>query len=257
MIHDLKVDDGYREKNKRRMDYFVPNYLERFIKRSDIICSVGCGTGYDVELLNEMGYDVYGLDLGSRVVDWQNRSADVRRRLREGFADDLPFGRERFDFIYALEVIEHVGCKDGRWELESNYREVRERFLSSCIEMLRPGGRVLISTSNRLFPVDVGHAHHYSKITNYTSKYGLNLTIPWDSRNFIVSFGDLRNLLRNTEYWGQLQITQQSSYGYPSNSKNKYRVASSYLVNSFLYLFSMYPLIRLNPILVVLITKNE
>jgi hypothetical protein len=38
-----------------------------------------------------------------------------------GFAQDLPFGRDRSDVVYALEVIEHVGVEDGQWKLLPNH----------------------------------------------------------------------------------------------------------------------------------------
>lgn len=116
MLNDITIDEKYREINKRRMDYFIPSYLQKFINKNDVICSIGCGTGYDVELLNDLGYDAYGIDPGSRTEDWKKRSIEIQKKLKVGFARDFPFEDKKFDFIYALEVIEHVGCKDGGGE---------------------------------------------------------------------------------------------------------------------------------------------
>ena len=257
MIDDITIDESYRQKNRLRMDYFIPNYLEKFIHKSDEICSIGCGTGYDVELLNSMGYDTWGFDAGNRIIEWENRPSESQKKLKEGFAEDLPFGKRKFDFVYALEVIEHVGCKNGKWELLANYDEIRVRFLSSCLEMLKPKGRLIISTSNRLFPIDLGHTHHYNKVTNYVSKYGINFTIPWHPQNFIISFGDLRRILKKTKYYNELTIKQKSSLNYPSNSSKKYGTITKSLFNCILFMSSFYPFIRFNPILVALVIKNK
>ncbi|MBU4349106.1 class I SAM-dependent methyltransferase [bacterium] len=258
MLNDIKIYDAYWEINKRRVDYFIPNYLAKFINKRDKVCSVGCGTGYDVELLNNMGHDTYGFDLGNRTLDWINRSPKIQEKLKKGFAEDLPFGKGKFDFVYATEVIEHVGCKDAIWELLDNYYETRVKFLSSCLEMLKPNGRLLLSTSNRLFPIDFGHVHYYNKFTDFmASKGNINITIPWHSKNFTLSFGDFLRLLKKTKYEGLTDIKQLSSFKYPSNSKQKYRRIVTYIINGFLLMLSFYPLIRFNPIMVVIITKNR
>jgi SAM-dependent methyltransferase len=256
MLNDILIDEKYTEKNIRRMNYFIPNYLLKFLKNNDIICSVGCGTGYDVELLNNLGFDAYGLDPGSRISEWKNRPINIQKKLKVGFVEDFPFGKKKFDFIYALEVIEHVGCKNGIWELLDNFLEMRVRFLKNCLETLKPNGNLLITTSNRLFPIDFGHAHHYNKLTNYFSKYGLNFTIPWHRYNFVLSFGDICKLLDRCKYSGEFKIKQVSAYNYPSNSNRTQNFAFRYLLKNILILFSIYPIKRLNPILVVLIKKQ-
>ena len=255
MLDDINVDARYRDKNIRRMDYFIPSYLLKFINKNDVICSMGCGTGYDVELLNSLGYDAYGIDPGNRIKDWKNRPIEIQKKLKVGSAGDFPFGDKKFDFIYSLEVIEHVGCKDGIWELLDNYIDSRKEFSNSCIDMLNTNGRLFISTSNRLFPIDFGHAHHYNKLSNYFSKYGLNITIPWHKRNFLLSFNDICNLLDKDNNSEKYKIAQISSLGYPSNSSNKYGKIANILTNILLYTLSIYPLIRINPILVVHLTK--
>ena len=113
VLADVVLDDALLARTRRRLDYFIPNYLEKLVRGSRKVVSVGCGLGYDVQLLLRLGYDTYGLDPGTRTEAWQAHPPDLRRRLRGGFAEDLPFGREAFDFAYALEVIEHVGCENG------------------------------------------------------------------------------------------------------------------------------------------------
>lgn len=256
MIDDIDVNASYLVKNRTRMDYFIPNYLEKLLSKNFKICSVGCGTGYDVELLVKKGYDAYGFDPGNRVVDWINRSEKVQKRLKVGYAEDMPFGENRFDFMYALEVIEHVGCKNGNWQLLENYTKTRENFLNSCLAMLRPNGKLLISSSNKLFPIDVGHGHHYNKLTNFMASKGIALTIPWHSKNFLLSYYDFYRLLKESKYRDQIKIQQISSYKYPSFSNSRRGIVYKKIINGILLVFNVYPINRLNPILVILIEKT-
>ena len=178
LIDDIELEKNLIKKEKERFEYFIPNYLTKHIKKSDKVCSVGCGIGYDVELLNKYGYNSYGFDPGNRTKLWEKLDKSIVKNLKIGKAEDIPFNNEEFDFMYALEVIEHVGCKNGYWKLEDNYLDIRIKFLESCLKMLKNNGKLLVSTSNRLFPIDLGHGHHYTKLTDFFSKLGIRLTIP-------------------------------------------------------------------------------
>lgn len=240
--------------DKQRMDYFIPNYLCKFLREGDILCSAGCGTAYDVELLNDMGFDAYGFDPGNRTKAWASRSPSVQRKLAVAFPEHLPFGEKRFSFIYALEVLEHVGCLNGEWKLEKDYKEIRIAFLENCLKMLMPQGRLLLSTSNRLFPFDVGHGHHYTGITDWFARKGLRLTIPWHPKNFTLSYKDIKVLLKGCS--PRTEIRQISPVGYAANSRGRYGKIRRAVNNAFIGLLSVYPMVRINPILVVLVTKK-
>ncbi len=56
-----------------------------------------------------------------------------------GDACDLPFASDAFDDVFAFEVIEHVG--DQR------------RLLAEAVRVLKPGGRLVLSTPHRSFRV--------------------------------------------------------------------------------------------------------
>ncbi len=71
------------------------------------------------------------------------------------------------------------GVRWGIWKLLPDAADIRRRFFESCLDTLKPGGRLLVSTSNRLCPIDVGHAHHYTWLGNLISeKARINLTVP-------------------------------------------------------------------------------
>jgi SAM-dependent methyltransferase len=258
-LRDVTVDRALIERTRRRFHRFIPQYLERHLSREDRIVSIGCGLGVDVAMLCRRGYDVYGIDPGARTSAWKHQAPAFRRRLRRGFAEDLPLGRECFDFAYALEVIEHVGCEDGVWKLLPNAHEIRRRFIESCLEMLRPGGRLLLSTSNRLCPVDVGHAHHYTPLTDAASRrLRVNLAVPWDRRNFVWSFGDVERCVADTAFGEECRVEALTSVGYPTQSSGRRGALLEPLAGAWLRVANWGPLRTspLNPILVVLITRS-
>ena len=257
-INDIAINDQVVARDRRRFDYFVPHYLTKHLKKNDAICSAGCGTGYDVELLCRLGYDVYGFDAGARTALWPTRSAHARERLKIGLAQELPFGADRFDYVYALEVIEHVGCEDGLWRLLPDYFEIRRDFLESCLDMLKPAGRLLISSSNRLCPLDIGHGHHYNRLTAaVVRRTKIPLTIPWHKQNFVVSLSDIERLLQATRYGGRSRIGAFPTSGYLAYSRSDQAYVKS-MMEIYLKLASL-PLWRtsgLNPLLIVEIKKT-
>ncbi len=100
------------------------------------ILEVGCGTGSFLAFLRGEGYHhAHGIDVGEEQV------ATARRLGIESIevADAIPFLAVhplRYDFIVALDVIEHF-TKDGVLE-----------FLDRIHGALRPGGRILLRTPN-------------------------------------------------------------------------------------------------------------
>ena len=259
MLHDIDVSEEVILANKRRVDVFIPRYLVKHIHKNESICSAGCGTGYDVEVLCKLGYDAYGFDPGSRTDQWKDRDPAAAKRLKFGFAQDLPFGKARFDVVYALEVIEHVACEDGQWKLLPDAFQIRASFLESCLDMLKPGGRMLLSTSNRLCPLDIGHGHHYTRLTDFVvSKTRIPLTIPWHPKNFVLAWSDVIRLLQTTRYKDRYVMKRLPVAGYLAFSRVG-NVMAKRCIDAFMTVVNL-PVLRsspINPILVVeIVLKN-
>jgi SAM-dependent methyltransferase len=98
------------------------------------VLEIGCGRGLTGELLQRtLGCRVTGVELNPEV------AADAARRLHAVHAGDvetLALAGE-FDAVLALELFEHLTHN--------------ERFLARARELLRPGGRLVLSVPN------VGH----------------------------------------------------------------------------------------------------
>ena len=259
LLNDIELNDEELDRNKRRVDVFIPQYLVKHISKHESICSAGCGTGYDVEVLCNLGYDAYGFDPGARTSAWKARGPIAANRLKLGFAQDLPFGKDRFDVVYALEVIEHVGCEEGQWKLLPNHFEIRSKFLESCLDMLKPKGRMLLSTSHRLCPLDPGHGHHYTWLTNFVvQKTGVNLTVPWHKKNFVLAWNDVVRMLAATRYRERYEMKRLPVRRYLAHSRVGVNHALiKHSIDAVMSVVSL-PLLRaspLNPVFVVEIQK--
>jgi SAM-dependent methyltransferase len=118
------------------------------------VLEVGCGEGYGAELLRRAGArSVLAVDY-----DWDVVMHVARHHpgvsLLQANAVRLPIRDESVDVVIALQVVEHL------WE--------QRRFMQECARVLRPGGRVLLTTPNRLaFAVSnaSGNPFHYRELS--------------------------------------------------------------------------------------------
>jgi ubiquinone/menaquinone biosynthesis C-methylase UbiE len=122
--------------------HVVEHYLD---KRSAFIrahcpagkgLDVGCGTGTLAARLAAAGYEMTGVDPSAGMLDVMRSSHPVIEAAR---ADGtyLPFGDERFDFVYCVAVMHHI-AEPGA---------VRQT-LGEMVRVTRPGGRILIWDHN-------------------------------------------------------------------------------------------------------------
>jgi hypothetical protein len=202
------TDEERRAHDSARFAWFIPNYLAALIPAGASVCSVGCGTGVDVEMLRRLGIDARGCDPGYRVKFFDERPAEVRQYLVRGAAEDMPFGEMKFDLVYSLEVIEHVGCVDFGWRVTDQTERIRRDYIAACLSMLKPKGSLIITSGNRICFLDPGHKiHHYSRVTRlFAEKLHIPLTIPWSKRNLLPSFGDIKRLVAQTPFGGRVRF---------------------------------------------------
>lgn len=68
---------------------------------------VGCATGFVVEALAECGVDAWGSDVSRWAVE--HAAPGAAGRLRQGsLTEKLPFAKQSFDLVTALETLEHL-----------------------------------------------------------------------------------------------------------------------------------------------------
>jgi 2-polyprenyl-6-hydroxyphenyl methylase / 3-demethylubiquinone-9 3-methyltransferase len=125
-LHDL---------NPVRLNYVA----ERTPLQRARVLDVGCGGGILSEALAAAGAHVTAIDLAPRVLDVarlhlheSGYQVDYRQVSVEALAEQMP---EPFDAITCMEMLEHVPDPGS--------------VIDACARLLKPGGRVFLSTLNR------------------------------------------------------------------------------------------------------------
>lgn len=95
------------------------------------VLDVGCGTGQVVARLSAQGYDAWGVEVSETSVQ-KARSRGLQCLWYDG--SRLPFDDASFDAVGAFNVLEHV--------------ETPEAFIADLLRVLRPGGKLVLSSPN-------------------------------------------------------------------------------------------------------------
>lgn len=239
-----------------RIERMLRRFLAPAIPEGARVLSVGCGMGSDVLVLRDMGFDAWGVD-PSRL-HLESLPPGTREYFRIGTIEDSPFGKERFDFVYALDVIEHVGCVNFGTIVTPDTASQRVKFISACLDTLGPGGVLLLTTSNRLCPLDPGHWHRYHWLgKRFANRRKPGLSIPWSRNNFLVSLGDVRELVAQAGGREKFEVSSYPTALYPSLSERRDLVSMAITV--CLKLLDLPPFIGspLAPILIVKIRRLD
>ena len=131
-----------RKRNEKHGTYWshMARYLHAYssIPRKDHqvrILDAACGSGYGTYLLSQGSHDCVGVDKDPEAVAF-SKSVYVEPNLQFLEADvvDLPLSGETFDLVVSFETIEHL-C-----------RQDQACFLAEIKRVLRPGGKLIIST---------------------------------------------------------------------------------------------------------------
>jgi SAM-dependent methyltransferase len=103
--------------------------------RDAVVLEAGCGEGYGADLLARDARLVLGLDYDAPTAAHVARAYPAVRAVRGNLAT-LPLRESTVDVVANLQVIEHLWDQPG--------------FLRECHRVLRPGGRLLVTTPNRI-----------------------------------------------------------------------------------------------------------
>ncbi len=115
---------------------FLKQYklVETFLKGLNLphgsrLLDCGCGVGSYLELANNSGIDCIGLDFSFEM---------IKRVNSKGFAsslgsiEKLPFKDKQFDIILSISVLQYLSSA--------------ENFFAECSHLLKPGGRLFLTT---------------------------------------------------------------------------------------------------------------
>ncbi|MBO0855689.1 MAG: class I SAM-dependent methyltransferase [Nocardia sp.] len=99
------------------------------------VLEAGSGEGYGADMIADVAASVIGLDYDLGAAQ-HVRAAYPRVEMIQGNLAQLPLVDGGVDVVVNFQVIEHL------WD--------QAQFLRECLRVLRPGGRLLISTPNRI-----------------------------------------------------------------------------------------------------------
>jgi len=109
-------------------------FASRFVKGKRVL-DIACGEGYGAAALQKAGAaHVIGVDVFESVC--LHARSKYSLDARPGSAEQIPLADGSVDVIVSFETIEHVP--------DTN------RFLDECARILVPGGRLIISTPNKV-----------------------------------------------------------------------------------------------------------
>jgi len=100
-----------------------------------VVLEAGCGEGYGAQLISTVARRVVALDYDELTSQHVARQYPRLNVLRGNLAT-LPLQDGSVDVVANLQVIEHLWDQEG--------------FLAECLRVLRPGGRLIVTTPNRL-----------------------------------------------------------------------------------------------------------
>jgi 2-polyprenyl-6-hydroxyphenyl methylase / 3-demethylubiquinone-9 3-methyltransferase len=123
-----------RAENAARNPWISSLIAERYPKGCTIL-DVGCGGGLLTNTLAAKGHEVYGIDLSpSSLRSAAQRDATGRVSYRQAAAENLPFEKDSFDVVCAMDLLEHV--------------ERPEQVIAEASRVLKRGGLFFFHTFN-------------------------------------------------------------------------------------------------------------
>jgi 2-polyprenyl-3-methyl-5-hydroxy-6-metoxy-1,4-benzoquinol methylase len=114
----------------------VVRRARRYLRQGDLILDYGCGPGFLLHELLEAGFSAGGADISVDVIGRNGPALGSQNLLGLFAIDELLQGARTFDAIFLVEVVEHL------------YDEALAATLRNCRTLLRPSGRLFITTPN-------------------------------------------------------------------------------------------------------------
>lgn len=136
-------------------------FARGFIKSTDSVLEIACGTGYGVRFLSDYCKYIVGADIDEETLSKASKEYGGENRDFEKM--DIKFIEDQYDIITCFETIEHMSYEDAL------------SALTSIRKSLKKDGILIISTPKKLPENELsqnrieGHLHEYF----YEDFYGI------------------------------------------------------------------------------------
>lgn len=141
------VEHWYLGSRTRR--YMMVRRFREVLEHADLrsgqqVLDLGCGWAYGTLWARERGVRVTGIDLGFDQLKWARASLPGAESLGlvQANAKGLPYRDGTFDRAISVEMMEHV------------FRPDRAKVFAEIARVLKPGGRIALSTPNPSSPIE-------------------------------------------------------------------------------------------------------
>ena len=130
----------------------IKAWLNQYAPRNAMILDGGCGTGANLELLQQYGTAI-GIDISDQAIDFCRARGIPTHRTFIASLNELPFPNDFFDFAISFEVICNI-TND-------------QMTFAEITRVLKPGGRLIVQVPAYQWlwgthDVAVGHRRRYS-----------------------------------------------------------------------------------------------
>ena len=119
---------------QRRVELLIDGFLKDIDLKDSQALDVGCGLGFFSKRLTDLGSNVIACDIGPSLVENTVKLAQCRGKVADALNLNDSFQQECFDLVISSECIEHTPAP--------------KQAIISMIEVLKPGGYLVLSTPN-------------------------------------------------------------------------------------------------------------
>jgi len=99
--------------------------------QGESVLDIGCGTGACLAAFLEMGLEVTGLDPSTYMLDLALKKIGHRTELYRGYAEDLPFDDNSFNYVCLFTTLEFV--EDPQKALAEAFRVAKDRVFMGVL----------------------------------------------------------------------------------------------------------------------------
>ena len=124
--------DGLIKERADKTNYISKDRIKTIMKMIKLhkgkLLDVGFGRGLLEESINKTSFKLYGIDISKTAID-KMINKEIKGEFIIGSILKIPFDNNFFDFVVALEVLEHISPSDTFQALRELKRVLKERGL--------------------------------------------------------------------------------------------------------------------------------